>query len=146
MPRHTTRGPTLCRAALLGMVLALAIHPCSGATPVVMHPVPEDFENPAALKYADAVGHGDVAAALAAAKQAPNGIDTVGKEGGTGLWIAVNRGDKTMVRALRQAGAHDDRLLGATVARAADGAEHPGVGGANGAGGDAGSVRRPPGG
>lgn len=66
---------------------------------------PEQFGDPAARRFAEAVAAGDVRVALEAATEAPGGVNSVGADGVTGLLMAVERRDHAMVRALLQAGA-----------------------------------------
>lgn len=66
---------------------------------------PENFSDPAARRFAEAVADGDVRAALEAAPAAPGGVNTVGSNGATGLMMAVERRDHAMAQALMEAGA-----------------------------------------
>jgi ankyrin repeat protein len=59
-------------------------------------------------EFAHSVARGDVRDALARAAHLPNGVNTVGTDGETALFIAVKRADLVMVRALLSAGADPD--------------------------------------
>ncbi|WP_049973839.1 ankyrin repeat domain-containing protein [Azospirillum sp. B4] len=64
---------------------------------------PDRFTDPAARRFAEAVAAGKVDVALAAAREAPGGVNTVGRNGATGLIMAVERHDHAMVDALLKA-------------------------------------------
>ncbi|MEA1673577.1 ankyrin repeat domain-containing protein [Nitrospirillum sp. BR 11163] len=69
---------------------------------------PDRFTDPSARRFAEAVAAGKVDAALAAAHDAPGGVNTVGRDGATGLLMAVERHNLAMVDALLKAGANPD--------------------------------------
>ncbi|WP_029011945.1 ankyrin repeat domain-containing protein [Niveispirillum irakense] len=75
---------------------------------VVADTYPDYFEDTDAFVFAKAVARGDVSAALAAALRLPEGVNTVGREGVTALWLAADRYDYRMVKALLNAGADPD--------------------------------------
>ncbi|MDZ5645700.1 ankyrin repeat domain-containing protein [Nitrospirillum sp. BR 11828] len=73
---------------------------------------PDRFSDPAARRFAEAVAAGKVDAALAAAADAPGGVNTVGRDGATGLIMAVERHDQAMVNALLKAHANPNGAQG----------------------------------
>jgi hypothetical protein len=77
-----------------------------GAIMINVHSFPQDFPDPAARRFAEAVAAGQVGEALAAAEAAPGGVNTIGNHGSTGLLMAVERRDRRMVEALLKAGAN----------------------------------------
>lgn len=73
---------------------------------------PDRFSDPAARRFAEAIAAGKVDAALAAARDAPGGVNTVGRDGVTGLMMAVERHDQAMAQALLKAGANPNGAPG----------------------------------
>jgi ankyrin repeat protein len=108
MKRLSWRGPVAL--SLLAVVVRAAFFfvdpPDAGAAMANVHSGPEDFQNPAARRFAEAVADGRVGDALAAAGAAPGGVSTVGDKGSTGLLMAVERRNRQMVEALLKAGAN----------------------------------------
>ncbi|MGI4800850.1 MAG: ankyrin repeat domain-containing protein [Janthinobacterium lividum] len=75
---------------------------------------PDDFTDPAARQFAAHVAAGKVPAALDAAESLPRGVNVIGTKGASGLEIAVEHQDKSMIAALLAAGAEPDGAPGTT--------------------------------
>ena len=67
---------------------------------------PDDFEAGQPRHFAQLVAAGHVDAALAAARQLPAGVNTVGKNGTSAIEFAIHRDDPAMLDALLKAGAN----------------------------------------
>jgi hypothetical protein len=92
-------------ASGLSAWMSLCVFGCGERT-LTTHFSPDAFIEPHAREFAQAVADGRIETALTAARSAPGGVNTLGRNGETGLLLAVERLNRPMIAALVKAGAN----------------------------------------